>query len=151
MQLPTHIECSSIFLPQETRTDTFSSSHAKFQQFFPLKISLATVAFSLDNLWNIFSADRPGWGGGWENRYFYMATPVGLVSYIIILIILLIIIIIIIALKGAIRDFLQSPLCCELSPTRKLLWRRRDCVHHIKCLSRATCHVPNGMKGQLSY
>ena len=31
-----HIECSLFFPFQETKTDTFCSSHAKFQQFFPL-------------------------------------------------------------------------------------------------------------------
>ena len=54
MQSPTHIECSWGFLSQETGTNTFSSSHAKFQQFFPWSISLARVAFSLVNPWNVF-------------------------------------------------------------------------------------------------
>ena len=55
MQLSTYIECSSVFFPsQETETDVFSSSYAKFQQFFPLSISLARVAFSLVNLQNVF-------------------------------------------------------------------------------------------------
>ena len=38
------------FSSQEIGTNTFSLSHAKFQQFFLLSISLATVAFSLVNL-----------------------------------------------------------------------------------------------------
>ena len=42
------------FLFQETGTDTFSSSHAKLQQFFPLSISLVRVAFSLVILWKVF-------------------------------------------------------------------------------------------------
>ena len=56
MQSPTYIECSSVFPSQETETDTFSFSHAKFQQllFFSLSISLAGVAFSLVNFLNIF-------------------------------------------------------------------------------------------------
>ena len=45
MQLPTHIECSSGFLSQETGTDTFSLSHEKFQQFFPWSTSLARLNF----------------------------------------------------------------------------------------------------------
>ena len=36
--------------------------------------------------------------------------------------IMLIIMIVIIALKGAIRDLLLSPLCGELSPTHALKW-----------------------------
>ena len=53
MQSATHIECSSVFPFQETRTDTFSLSHAKFHQFFPVSLSLAGVALSLVNLQNV--------------------------------------------------------------------------------------------------
>ena len=54
MQSPKHIECSSVFPSQETGTNTFSSSQAKFQQLFTWSISLARVAFSLVNLRNVF-------------------------------------------------------------------------------------------------
>ena len=54
MQSLTQIECSLVFLSQETGTDTFSSGHAKFQQVFNSSISLARVAFSLVNLQNVF-------------------------------------------------------------------------------------------------
>ena len=54
MQSPTHIECSSVFPSQETGTDTFSSSHPKFKQFFFFSVSLARVALSLVNLRNVF-------------------------------------------------------------------------------------------------
>ena len=53
MQSLTHIKRSSGFLSQETGTNTFSLSHAKFQQIF-LAIFLAREAFSLFNLQNIF-------------------------------------------------------------------------------------------------
>ena len=54
MQSPTHIECSSVFPFQETGTNTFSSSQARFQQFFPRSVSLARAAFSLVNLRSVF-------------------------------------------------------------------------------------------------
>ena len=54
MQSPTHIGRSLGFLSQETGTETFSSSHAKFQEFFPSSVSLAMVAISLVNLRNVF-------------------------------------------------------------------------------------------------
>ena len=49
-----------VFPSQKSGTDTFSSSHAKFQQFVPSSISLASVAFSLVNLQNIFQLVTSG-------------------------------------------------------------------------------------------
>ena len=85
MQVPTHIAWSSVFPSQETGTDTCSSSHAKFQQVFPLSISLARVAFSLVNLQNIFPLIASGVNtdARCEHRRFYMATSMRLVSYIL--------------------------------------------------------------------
>ena len=54
--------------------------------------------------------------------------------------IIIIIIIIIIAFKGAIQDFLQSPQCRELSPTRTLKWPRRNHVQ-ITCNTLSVYHV----------
>ena len=81
MQSPTHIECSSIFLSQGTKTNTISStsSHAKFQPVFPLSISLARIAFSLVNLRNVFRLIASGVNT--EASAFYMVTSVRLVSY----------------------------------------------------------------------
>ena len=62
------------FLPSKNGTDTFSLSHAKFQQFFSLSISLVRVAFSLVNLY--LSADRLSH----EQRRFNMVTSVRLDS-----------------------------------------------------------------------
>ena len=62
--------------------------------------------------------------------------------------------IMIIALKGAIWDFFfftMSWLRRQLSPTRMLKWPGRSHVQHIKCLSCATCWLPLGTKGLLSY
>ena len=59
-QSPTHIECSSVFPSQETGTDTFSSSHAKFKQFFMFSTSFPMVAFSLVNLRNVFRSIASG-------------------------------------------------------------------------------------------
>ena len=57
MHSPTRSERSSGFLSQETGTDTFSSNHAKFQQFFFFfflsSIPLARASFSLVNLRNV--------------------------------------------------------------------------------------------------
>ena len=62
---------------------------------------------------------------------------------------------IIIALKGAIRDFLQSPHCSVNSQQQRTLkWHRRNCVQitwNIRRLSRAIYRVPRDTKGQLSY
>ena len=60
MQSPTHIECSPVFLSQETGTNAFFSSHAKIKQFFPWSISLARVAVSLVSLQNIFQLITSG-------------------------------------------------------------------------------------------
>ena len=49
---PIHVECSSGFLSKESGTGIFSSSHAKFHQFFPLSVS-AMLAYSLVNLRNV--------------------------------------------------------------------------------------------------
>ena len=73
----------------------------------------------------------------------------------IIIIIIIIIIIMIIALKGANRDFcnlLTAP--STVSNTYAQVARALLCanhVRHIERLSRATCSVPLGTKGQLSY
>ena len=69
-----------------------------------------------------------------------------------------------IALKGASRDFylfilLQSPDCAAncLQLRRKVyseVARAQSCANHVQHLghsSRATCLVPRGVKGQLSY
>ena len=69
--------------------------------------------------------------------------------------IIIIIMIIIIALKGANRDFynlLTAPQ--TVSNTYAQEAREESCenhVQHIERLSRATCSVPLGTKGQLSY
>ena len=60
--------------------------------------------------------------------------------------------VIIITLKGAIRDFYN--LLRTVSNTYAQLAREQSCanhVQHIERLSRATCSVPLGTKGQLSY
>ena len=65
------------------------------------------------------------------------------------------VIIIIIALKGAIRDFhnlLNAPR--TVSNTYAQVASAQLCakhVQHTELLSRATCRVPHGKKGQLSY
>ena len=79
MQLLTCIECSLGFLSQEIGTDTFSSSRAKFQQFFIISISLARVAFSFSQSWKRLLADCLRC----EHRRFNMTTSEGLVSYIL--------------------------------------------------------------------
>ena len=71
------------------------------------------------------------------------------------IIIIIIIMIMIIALKGAFRDFynlLTAP--GTVSNTYAQVSRAQSCanyVQHIERLSRATCSVPLGTKGQLSY
>ena len=74
---------------------------------------------------------------------------------IIILIIMMMMTIIIIVLKGAVRDFLQSSHCAA-----NYLQHARSCaraqlcanhVQHTERLFRATCRVPRGPEGQLSY
>ena len=70
-----------------------------------------------------------------------------LLSLLWLLLLITIIIIIIIVLKGAVSDFLQSPHCSV------------NCLQHfhsqgqsaIKHISRATCRVPHGRKGHLSF
>ena len=57
MQSPTHTNCSLVFPSQETGTSTLSSSHVKFQLFFP---SLARVAVSLVNLQEVFQLIASG-------------------------------------------------------------------------------------------
>ena len=61
---------------------------------------------------------------------------------------------IITAFKGAVRDFLQSPRYGRTVPnTYAQVAKAQSCenhVQHIGCLSRATCCVPLGTKGQLS-
>ena len=67
----------------------------------------------------------------------------------------MVIVIIIIAFKGAIWDFVQSPhwprtvsgMYAQVA--RELLCANH--MQHIERLSRETCHVPLGTKGQLSY
>ena len=65
------------------------------------------------------------------------------------------IVILIIALKGAVRDFLQSPHCAAncLQHVRSF-GRAQSCANHLQHLerlSRATCRVLRDTKGQLSY
>ena len=68
--------------------------------------------------------------------------------------IVIIITTVIIALKGAIRDFcnlLTAPR--TFSNTHAQVVMAKSCanhVQHIERLSRATCRVPRGVKGQLS-
>ena len=65
---------------------------------------------------------------------------------------MLIIIIIIIALTDAIRDFfLQSPHCAANCLQHARAHACANHVQHIERLSRATCRMPRGTKGQLSY
>ena len=71
-------ECSSFFSSKETRTDAFSSSHAKFQQFYPLPIS-HEGSFFFGQSFKRLSADHLRC----EHRRFYMTTSVGLASYIL--------------------------------------------------------------------
>ena len=67
MQSQTHIELYSGFRSQETGNDTFASSHAKLQQFFPLKISLSRVALFFGE-----SSKRLSVGHlGFKHRRFY--------------------------------------------------------------------------------
>ena len=78
-----------------------------------------------------------------------------IIVYLVVVVI--IIIIIIISIKGAIRDFLQSPHCAA----NRLQHVRSSGLGAIMCKSRAThqalitcnmsCYVPRGTKGQLSY
>ena len=56
-----------------------------------------------------------------------------------VIIIMIIIIMIVIALKGTIRDILQS-LRCEPSPTSTLKWPGRDCVQ-IMCKTLSAYHM----------
>ena len=65
---------------------------------------------------------------------------------------IIIIIIIPIALKGAVRDFYNLPTAPRtVSSMHALVQSCANHVQHIKCLSCATCRVPCGTKGQLSY
>ena len=71
------------------------------------------------------------------------------------MIIVIIIIMIIIALKGAIQGFyylLTVPQTVFITYAQ-MAWVQlcANHVQHIECLSRATCRVPVGTKGQLSY
>ena len=63
--------------------------------------------------------------------------------------------IIMIAFKGAVRDFLQSSHCASncLHTYAQVAKAQSYANHvqHIERLSRATCRVPLGTKGQLSY
>ena len=74
---------------------------------------------------------------------------------IIIMIVIIIIMIIIIAFIGAVRDFLQSPRCAvnclQHFPQMAKAQSCDNHVQYIERLSRATCYVPLGTKGQLSY
>ena len=70
-----------------------------------------------------------------------------IIIIMMIIIIIIIIMIIIIALKGAIRGFLQSPHCAANSNTYAQAARAQSYanhVQHIERLSRATCRVPLG-------
>ena len=78
-----------------------------------------------------------------------------IILLIVIVMIMVIMMIIIIALKAANRDFcylLTSPR--TVSNTYAQVARAQSCanhVQHIEHVSRATCRVPRGTKGQLSY
>ena len=73
-----HIECSSFFPFQETKTDTFCSSHAKFQQFFPLiNFSCKGSLFFGHSLKHL-----PAYCLRCEHKRFYMVSSIGLVLYI---------------------------------------------------------------------
>ena len=69
MHSPTHIEHSSVFLKrsQGNGTDTFSSSHVKFQQFFPLSISLLRLVF----LWSKFKSSFSWSPGVWTQIFLH--------------------------------------------------------------------------------
>ena len=90
---------------------------------------------------------------GWRERerYIWAIEMPTIIIIMITIIIIMIIIIIIIAFSGAIRDFLQPPHCAA---NRLLKWPGHSQAHHlqhIEHLSHATCYVPRGTKGQLSY
>ena len=78
MQSPTHIERSSVFPPQETGTDTFFSSNAKFIFSFFFQF-FCEGCFFFGQSSKCLSAGRLRC----EHRHFYMVTSVGLVSYIL--------------------------------------------------------------------
>ena len=95
LQSPTHIECSSGFLSQETRTDTFSSSHVRSPNSSSLFQFFCEGSFLSSLFWGGGGRGEGEGGGGQsskrlsgnrlrcEHRRFYMVTSVGLVSCIL--------------------------------------------------------------------
>ena len=78
MQSLTHIKRSSGFLSQETGTNTFSLSHAKFQQIFPCNFSCKGSLFFVQSSKHLSTYRLRS-----EHRHFYMATSNRLVSHIL--------------------------------------------------------------------
>ena len=76
-------------------------------------------------------------------------------NVIVVVVVIIIIIIIIIALKGTIRDFYNLLTAPQTVSNRytQVAWVQSCAVdmQHTERLSGATCLVPLGMKGQLSY
>ena len=75
---------------------------------------------------------------------------------IIIIIIIIIMMMMMIAFKGALRDFLYNLLIAPRTITNTYAQVAKaqssaNHVQHIERLSRATCRVPLGTKGQLSF
>ena len=73
-----------------------------------------------------------------------------IVIIVMIIIMTMTIIMIMIALKGANRDF-YNLLTAPQTATRTLKWPGRNRVHHNERVTLATCPVPRGRRGQLSY
>ena len=72
----------------------------------------------------------------------------------IMLMLLLMMMIVMIALKGVMRDYYNLLTAPRISNTHDRLAWAQSCanpVQDIARLSRATCHVPRGTKGQLCY
>ena len=74
---------------------------------------------------------------------------------IMMMMMIVVVVVVVIALKGAIRDFynlltVPPPVSNTCAPLARVQFCANH-VQHIERLSRATCSVPLGMKGQLSY
>ena len=68
-----------------------------------------------------------------------------IIIIMVMIIIIIVIIITIMALKGTVRDFVQSPHCAANCLRHALVSRAQSCanhVQHIERFSRATCRVP---------
>ena len=85
------------------------------------------------------------------------SSVISLADFKVHLILMIMVMIVMIALKGSIRDFynlLTEPR--TVSNTYVQVARPKSCatpdhVQHIERLSRATCRMPRGNKGQFSY